>query len=151
MASVLLILSQRLKTANNIGYYMKITKTKIYYSWNDYKKDVKQIVKLKFPKTKIIYGIPKGGLPLAVTLSNILSIPLALTYEEAIEKVNGDMSKLLICDDVSDSGNTLLKLKDANKAITITLFKKDNTKFVPDIFLRTCKQSCWILFPWEVI
>ena len=109
------------------------------YTWEEFDKDVKKIVKwLKNKKFSNIYGVPRGGLPLAVKLSNILKKPLVID-EKKISK------ETLIVDDISDTGETLAKFKGH---LIVTLFYHKQTKTLPDFWIR--EKTCdWIIFPWE--
>jgi hypoxanthine phosphoribosyltransferase len=84
-----------------------------------------------------IYGIPRGGLPLAATLSHKLNIPLLVHPTD----------NCLLVDDISDTGKTLSNLK--NKKIAC-LYSSSWTTKNPDFFhsIKTDKDS-WIIFPWE--
>lgn len=116
------------------------------YSYEQFERDVEQIVQwinknnLKFTG---IYGVPRGGLILAVILSHKLKIPL-LTYRLEIT------NRTLIVDDISDTGetlkDTLLGLRVKPKVVT--LFIHTNTKVLPDYFLREKKED-WVHFWWE--
>ncbi len=61
--------------------------------------------------------------------------------------------KVLLVDDISDSGNTLkeavkiLRKYEAESYMTATLFVKPHTEFLPDVYLE--KTERWIVFPWE--
>lgn len=62
---------------------------------------------------------------------------------------------VLVCDDVSDSGDSLSlvrkHLQDLGCAsiTTVTLYIKSWTKFIPDYYMRD--SEAWIVFPWEQI
>jgi hypoxanthine phosphoribosyltransferase len=123
---------------------MKITN----YTWRQFEQDCDHIVKwikshskLKF---KNVYGIPRGGLPLAVKMSNSLEIPLIMD--------KGKISKeTLIVDDISDTGETLKKLISTfnlTDNVIVTLFLYKQTKVYPHLWLREKKRN-WIRFPWE--
>lgn len=120
------------------------------YSWSDYNYDVRVI--LKFIKNKgliinAIYGIPKGGLILGVHLANILNIPLITTEKEFRRLVKYE--KILVVDDVSDSGITFSKIPDIDKCYTASLCIKKGTKFIPDIWCNKYEQDVWIVYEWE--
>ncbi len=84
-----------------------------------------------------IYGIPRGGLPIAVSMSHKLKLPVLL-----YPTMNS-----LIVDDISDKGFTLERIK--NKKIA-TLYSTDWTKTKPDWFVeKKEKEEDWIIFPWE--
>jgi len=65
-------------------------------------------------------------------------------------------SKVLIVDDISDTGHTLEYIKNelkTNYGLTnikfATLFTKKSTTFVPDFFVKQYPDESWIVFPWE--
>jgi len=111
-----------------------------YYSWKMFDNDVRKIVKrLKRRKRRFdgVWGPPRGGLPLAVTLSHALEIP----FLESVQSVN-----TLIVDDIADTGK---RLRDyANTHFIVTLYYHRQSTFVPDIWLRM-KHKRFIKFPWE--
>ncbi len=123
----------------------------IFYTWEEFEKDIQRMI-TKIKKQKVqptaIYGIPNGGLPLAVTLSNHLKIPMYLNFEEVVQQVRIP-KELLIIDDISDSGVTLLKLFCINLFTTATLFIRETTKFKPNISIITISKDPWVCFPWE--
>ena len=86
---------------------------------------------------KNIYGIPRGGLIVAVMLSHILDIPV-ITDEQNITE------ETLIVDDIADTGKTLSKYKDLKIA---TIYYHKNSIIQPD-FWRYIKSN-WVVFPWE--
>lgn len=84
-----------------------------------------------------IYGVPRGGLPLAVAISHRLELPI-LTYPTP---------KSLVVDDISDTGKTLANM--GNKKIAC-LFTTDWTEAKPDWFIKKKeRQTQWLVFPWE--
>lgn len=84
-----------------------------------------------------IYGIPRGGLPIAVAMSHKLNLPVLLYPTK----------DSLVVDDISDKGFTLERIK--NKKIA-TLYSTDWTKTNPDWFIEKKQgQEDWIIFPWE--
>lgn len=113
------------------------------YSWSDFEKDVPKLVRKikKLARRKGgfdgIYGIPRGGLTLAIKLSHELNLPIIL---------GGVTKNTLIVDDVSDTGLTLAPFKERTATI-VTIFYKPWSKVEPEIWLR--KTTKWIVFPWE--
>ena len=90
---------------------------------------------------KQIYGIPRGGLILAVILSHYLEVPLS----------NKITKNTLIVDDISDSGETFLKFKRKYRNIlTASLLIRKSTKFVPNYFVKSIDKD-WVVFPWELL
>lgn len=110
------------------------------YTWEEFEKDVPKLVKeIKRLGKKFdgIYGIPRGGLPLAVTLSHRLNLPIL---------IGGVTKNTLVIDDVADSGSTLLTYAE-RKATIVTIFYKPWSKVKPNIWLR--KTENHVVFPWE--
>ena len=63
--------------------------------------------------------------------------------------------KILIIDDLVDSGHTLKTIKDYYTLLTNTiihtavLITKTKTKFLPDFSVETAPHDIWITFPYE--
>lgn len=87
-------------------------------------------------RIKNIFGIPRGGLVLAVYLSHMLDLPLVM-------KPSKDS---LIADDIADTGQTLKPYKNH---YIVTLYYHKQSIVIPDIWIRE-KKSRWIKYPWEV-
>jgi len=114
-----------------------------YMSWYKFDKACSKIVKIinrNFTNIKSIYGIPKGGLVLAIKLCNTMKLPLV------IDKNDIGINTLIV-DDVADTGNTLSNFKYNTNAI-VTLYYHKNSKVIPDIWLYE-KKDKYIIFPWE--
>ncbi len=91
-----------------------------------------------------VYGIPRGGLILAVLISHRLNIPMLMAPAD----------NCIIVDDICDSGETLLHYKknssgdkEYNYHIT-TMFYKDNNLVEPELYFMK-KEDKWIVYPWE--
>jgi len=108
--------------------------------WKEYQKMTDELaVKIKNSNEFFdgIYGIPRGGLPLAVSLSHILQLPILL-----YPTINS-----LVVDDISETGLTLTSHK--NKKIAC-LFSTTWTTVKPDFYISTKDdENCWLIFPWE--
>ncbi|MFW9927935.1 MAG: phosphoribosyltransferase [Candidatus Thorarchaeota archaeon] len=84
-----------------------------------------------------VYGVPNGGLVLAVTLSYRLKLPLLISPTR----------NTLTVDDISDSGATLATVK--GKKI-VTLYSTKWTKTIPDFHVYEKEMmEDWIVFPYE--
>lgn len=96
---------------------------------------------------KCVYGIPRGGLGIALHLSHSLKVPL--------ENNIPTTTFALIVDDVSDKGKTLKQVVSKYSRIskgphyTATLFYKKHSSFRPDFFAKETGRN-WIVFPWEL-
>ena len=113
---------------------------KQYVSWEKVRVGVHEISKeARKRKYSGIYGIPRGGLVPAVMLSHKLKVPLLSTLSE--------VKNVLIVDDISDTGKTLLEFKKRGYDIA-TLFYKEGSLVKPN-FWKYKKDTDWIVFPWE--
>ena len=110
----------------------------IYFTWNEFDKSVEHIAnKCKFLKFSGIYGVPRGGLCIAVALSHKLKINLISEPEE----------NALIVDDVYETGITLKTFKDIEGAMFFVLFSKMQPTWWNTVYIS--EKSDWIVFPWE--
>ena len=109
-----------------------------YFSWSEFDKSVEYIAnKCKFLEFSGIYGIPRGGLCLAVALSHKLKINL----------ISEPMKNSLIVDDIYETGFTLKSFKDIEGAMFFVLFSKIKPTWWNTVFIS--KKNEWIVFPWE--
>ncbi len=109
-----------------------------YFTWSDFDKGVEHIAnKCKFLDFSGIYGVPRGGLCLAVALSHKLKINL----------ISEPKKNSLIVDDVYETGITLNTYKDIEGAKFFVLFSKVKPIWWNTVFIS--KKSEWIVFPWE--
>lgn len=117
-----------------------------------------------------IVVIAKGGLTWSRVLADYLNIPnieairvkmyrgIGKTFKkpEILQPVKADIEgeKILLFDDVADSGQTLefvknLLTKDGAREVdTATLFYKSSSKITPDFFDH--QTDAWIVFPHEI-
>jgi len=119
---------------------MKNAKIKMinYFTWDEFDKSVEYIAKkCKFLEFSGIYGVPRGGLCLAVALSHKLKIEL----------ISKPKKNSLIVDDVFETGLTLTTFKDIEGAVFFVLFSKIKPTWWNTVFIS--KKSQWIVFPWE--
>ena len=109
-----------------------------YFSWSEFDKSVEEIAdKCRFKEFSGIYGVPRGGLCLAVALSHKLKIKL----------ISKPKKYSLIVDDVYETGLTLTTFKDIEGAEFFVLFSKIKPTWWNTVFIS--KKSQWIVFPWE--
>ena len=109
-----------------------------YLTWTEFDKSVEQIAsKCKNLEFAGIYGVPRGGLCLAVALSHKLKINL----------ISQPLKNSLIVDDVYETGITLSTLKEIEGAMFFVLFSKIEPTWWNTVFMS--KKSEWIVFPWE--
>ena len=108
------------------------------FTWSEFDKSVEHIAdKCRFLEFSGIYGVPRGGLCLAVALSHKLKIEL----------ISKPIKNSLIVDDVYETGITLNTFKDIEGAIFFVLFSKNKPTWWNTVFLS--EKSEWIVFPWE--
>jgi len=120
---------------------------KEFVSWyliEEYITDIVSHLKNTNREFKGVYGIPRGGVILAVMLSHKLNVP----YIETIDKVNEDV---IIIDDIADTGKTLKKYKShpiAEKNYYVTIHEHEQSIIKPDYSVIN-KGDKWIVYPWE--
>ena len=121
---------------------MPMTKPKenqrlLHFQWSDFDIAVKAIADA-FPNIKEIYGIPRGGLVLAVALSNLLDKPLVQYL--ALDK------RVLVVDDICDTGKTLSRYRQLS---TASIYTRHNSSFMPNFSYRILNTDQFVVFPWE--
>ena len=109
-----------------------------YFTWGEFDKSVEQIAnKCRFKEFSGIYGVPRGGLCLAVALSHKLKIEL----------ISEPIKNSLIVDDVYETGITLKSYKNIAGAQFFVLFSKKSPTWWNSVYIS--EKSDWIVFPWE--
>jgi len=109
-----------------------------YFTWGEFDKSVEKIAnKCRFRDFSGIYGVPRGGLCLAVALSHKLKIEL----------ISEPQKNSLIVDDVYETGLTLTSFKDIEGAMFFVLFSKIKPTWWNTVFIS--KKNQWVVFPWE--
>lgn len=117
----------------------------------------------------LIIGLTRGGLFPAVLISHSMNIPMvAVDYSSTKGRGDNvgqhfnripdfaDSERLLIVDDICDSGYTMSELsaeyvKRGHEVQTFALYWKESSVFIPSWFWQQIPQdSPWIVFPWEV-
>ena len=111
-----------------------------YFTWSEFDKSVDYIAnQCKKMKLTGIYGVPRGGLCLAVALSHKLNLRL-------IEK---PLKNSLIVDDVYETGITLSNFKNIEGVNFFVLVSKKKPIWWNSVDLSFKEE--WIVFPWENI
>ena len=109
-----------------------------YFTWEEFDKSVEHIAnKCNFLDISGIYGIPRGGLCLAVALSHKLKLKL----------ISEPIRNSLIVDDVYETGITLKTFKNIEGAKFFVLFSKHKPTWWESVHISD--KSDWIVFPWE--
>ncbi|PSN84472.1 hypothetical protein B9Q11_02805 [Candidatus Marsarchaeota G2 archaeon ECH_B_SAG-F08] len=130
---------------------------------------ISQKIRKKKEDFQVIVAIARGGWIPARIISDLLGITRLISIQ--VESYKGEerhsinmlddvtilddkKNQLLLVDDVSDTGSTLLYLKKkleekGQKHVrTVTLYVKPWTKYIPDYYYQI--TSDWVLFPWEL-
>ena len=134
-----------------------MSKPLLKMSWNDFDQAVLSLTEQieKEGKPDIVVGIPRGGLPLAVTLSHQLEVPLFIpSYGHSYATISD--KDILIVDDISDTGQEMrqqLKYADqfeCHQVRTLVLIEREGT-IQPTTYKwkHVTKDEGWIIFPWE--
>ena len=111
-----------------------------HFTWSEFDRSVEYIAnKCKLSDFSGIYGVPRGGLCLAVALSHKLKINL----------ISKPIKNSLIVDDIYETGMTLNNFKDIEGAMFFVLFSKTRPTWWNTVNMS--KKSEWIVFPWENI
>ena len=155
---------------------------KLIIDWKEYNLIVEKLaIKIHesdFKPTMLI-GIMRGGAPIIDVLSRIFKLKCAYLAVESysgtgVEDQQGELvfsremsstvqnmgGRLLLCDDLSDTGSTLNKsidwlkkyppIKDNIESIkTAVLWKKAVSTFEPDFCAERLKDNPWIVQPFE--
>ena len=155
---------------------------KLIISFNEYTKIVEKLAIQIHEKYKptVLVGIMRGAAPIIDILSRILKLPIAyiviqsysgkgmedqqgqLMFAREISSLanNEDFNKVLLIDDLSDTGLTLNKsiewlknynpIKDHIEEIkTACLWKKKSSTFTPDFCSVLLNHDPWIVQPTE--
>lgn len=140
-------------------------------SWNQYhslaQKIAAAILDSRLHADEIV-AISRGGLTFGHMLSDLLAVPISTITIQSYEdiqsqgevKITAKLQKsvkgkrILLVDDVSDSGKTLkravsyLRRLGPKEIITAAMYHKPRSIFRPDFFAD--ETSAWIIFPYEL-
>ena len=120
---------------------------KVKYSYRNMCIDIDEFtkrLKVERPTLKYIYGPPRGGSILAVCLSHSLKLKFLPTLDEPHVP-----EQTLIVDDVSDTGETLQRVIGNKHYVTLTIFIKIKTMYIPHYYKRIAHNNEWIVYWWE--
>ena len=129
--------------------------SKLYLTWDD----IVDVVDYIYSYSSIlaahkqqtisgVYGLPRGGLVLAVLVSHKLEVPL----------LSAPADNCIIIDDICDSGESLShyisnssnSVSSKNYHIATAVIRKD-CKYIDNIIYRDIVDpGVWVVFPWEV-
>jgi len=126
-------------------------KEKKLYNWKWVDEQIDKIGEQMegFEKPQFITGVPRGGLIPAVLMSHRFGIPYIGL--EAAKTLPGDLKKkVLVIDDIADSGNTLAQIERHNFQ-TATLARRYSSTYTPSMVGQDIRDDHWLVFPWENI
>ena len=155
---------------------------KLIVSWEEYNSTVEKLaisIDESGYKPTLLVGIMRGAAPMIDVLSRIFKLKCAYLAVESysgkgIEDEQGDIvfsremssitnmvGRILLCDDLSDTGITLNKsigwlenykpIKGKIESIkTATLWKKKKSTFEPDFCANKLPDNPWIVQPFEI-
>ena len=156
---------------------------KLIIDWKEYNLIVEKLaiqIHESGYKPTLLVGIMRGGAPMIDVLSRVFKLKCAYLAVESysgkgVEDEQGDIvfsremssiapnmgGKILLCDDLSDTGITFNKsidwlkkyepIKDKIEDIkTATLFKKKKSTFEPDFCANRLPDNPWIVQPFEI-
>jgi len=142
---------------------------KIYYPYQEYKQDLKALIKKIDQPFDTILGIARGGLSMAQMLGEYYDLREVYAMntigyddtekKESIEVFNipdlKSANTVLIVDDIVDSGDTLVEVLKVLEEkypmvsfLTASLFYKKTAKITPTWYVKEPKG--WIDFFWSV-
>jgi len=106
---------------------------------------------------KRVVGIERGGLILALMLSEVLDIPWG-TYNPKMRSASlksrpdGSLDDVLLIDDIQDSGKTLKMFREDCPGIKniAVLVQRETCKDDSVVVGLKANHDRWIVFPWEV-
>lgn len=146
-------------------------------SWEYYFQLVNRLITIIYDQAQekfdLIVGISRGGIIPTLFMSHAWNIPLDVIVTSSYTKKNEQSklkigtpsylcfpditkeSRILIVDELVDSGKTLKAVVDLYKKKgfknirTAVLFYKESSKFDPDYFAASEDKDTWIKFPYE--
>ena len=143
----------------------------IYYSYEEFEKDVKELSRLvkKEFEPEVLLAVARGGLTIGHFMASALNnrnlfVLNSIHYEDSkkldtVEVFNvPDLTgykKILIVEDIIDSGESMVEilriLREQYPEIefkTATLFYKERALVKPDYTIKEAKD--WIVFLWDI-
>ena len=154
----------------------------LHISWDEYNKKTEQLASMVHKdgwEFNQVVCIAKGGMRVGDIMARIFDVPLAIlsvesyrgdgvknkrgsiTFSRDLAKTSPNIgSKVLIVDDLADSGKTLQAFEDIYKYLrnitkvpkitTACLYCKKNSEFRPDHYSELVTSDDWLVFPWEL-
>jgi len=146
---------------------------KQYYSYDEIHKFCEVLAhRLKGSHFDSVVGVSRGGLVPATIIAEYMNVRHLRTVGVHSYQLNGMSTggkavlyqscspylsgRVLVIDDISDTGNTFKFLKDhfsknnsIDEIVTCSLFVRRSSSFIPDYYHTDIIGKDWIVFPWE--
>ena len=142
---------------------------KLWYKWDEMRRDVNTLcrtISLDKFDPQVIVGLSRGGLTPGVMMSHWMQRPFKPIktslrdypeWEDYLPKKTDD--RVLIVDDICDSGETFQRISDFIKERGVgvevrfaSLWWNNEVDFEPHYYVQECAkdtEGIWIHFPWE--
>ena len=143
---------------------------KLWYKWDEMRRDVNTLcrnITLDKFDPQVIVGLSRGGLTAGVMMSHWFQKPFKPVkasirdfpdWEDYLPKKTDE--RVLIVDDICDSGETFVKIQEHLKDATnlpvevrfASLWWNNECEFKPHYYVQECAkdtEAIWIHFPWE--
>ena len=143
---------------------------KLWYKWDEMRRDVNTLcrnITLDKFDPQVIVGLSRGGLTAGVMMSHWFQKPFKPVkasirdfpdWEDYMPKKTDE--RVLIVDDICDSGETFFKIQEHLKGATnlpvevrfASLWWNNECEFKPHYHVQECAKDSndiWIHFPWE--
>ena len=142
---------------------------KLWYKWDEMRRDVNTLcrtISLDKFDPQVIVGISRGGLTPGVMMSHWMQKPFKPIktslrdfpeWEDYFPRKTDE--RVLIVDDICDSGETFQKISDFIKERGMkvevrfaSLWWNNEVDFEPHYYVQECakdSEGIWIHFPWE--
>lgn len=145
--------------------------------WSDIYQSIKQLKELIVGENQIpdvVITVGRGGLIPGALLAYSLEVKTVINFTlqsyddtdnkrtdvfKEIQSLDNDYirtlkdKRVLVVDDLSDTGQTLLFIKEKLSSITdlqfATLYTKASTKLIPNYYITEFTDDTWLVFPWE--
>lgn len=150
----------------------------LWVSWDEYNRLVERLALKVYEsnwKFDMVLCLARGGVRPGDVISRIFDVPLAIlstsSYREEAGKKQGDLDiakymtmtkgplagKILLVDDLADSGVTLAKVRehltanypDVTEVRSAVIWVKGTSSLVPDYHLEDLPHNPWIHQPFE--
>jgi len=146
---------------------------RVNLSWKHIQDDCKVLANLIGPCDAIV-AIGRGGLVPSTIISHAHDVSVVnfaiKSYEEFAAgqlqigqipglKFNSEFrdKRVVVIDDLSDKGKTLVAARDYFESCAFTNFKfatlyiKKSTQFIPNFYVKQFDDHIWLDFPWESV